>query len=50
MEIDLTEVEFEGDALAVVVQVNSTEINCLWYGQVIEDIKKVFRDRLTWKL
>lgn len=50
IEISLNEVEFEGDALDLVREVNSTEMNFSFYVQVIEDIKTILMDRPTWRV
>ncbi|XP_042974665.1 uncharacterized protein LOC122306301 [Carya illinoinensis] len=49
-DLNITEVIFEGDALKVVRAVNNLESSWEWHGQVVEDIKKVLRNRTSWKV
>ncbi|XP_042962682.1 uncharacterized protein LOC122296954 [Carya illinoinensis] len=49
-DLNITDVIFEGDALKVVKAVNNPESSWEWHGQVVEDIKKVLRNRISWKV
>lgn len=49
-EIWLSNVIFERDALVVIKDIQMQEPNYSWFGQIIEDIKSVFKERQSWKL
>lgn len=50
IELNFSNVVFDGDALAVIEAVNSRNEVWIWYGQLIEDLRRVFKRRTDWKL
>lgn len=46
-ELGLHQIVFEGDALNEVKEVNSKDVNWVWYGQKIEDLKQFFGSMVT---
>lgn len=49
-ELGFRDVIFEGDAKAIIDVVNSEEDDESWRGQIIEDIKKIVRQREWWSV
>ncbi|XP_042992245.1 uncharacterized protein LOC122318727 [Carya illinoinensis] len=49
-ELNFENVIFEGDALVVVNAVNSEKESWEWYGQMVEDMKGVLKNRQRWKV
>lgn len=50
LELGMQQVEFEGDALAVIEAIKK-ESECLaWYGDLIEEAKQYFKGRSLWSL
>ncbi|XP_040988914.1 uncharacterized protein LOC121236529 [Juglans microcarpa x Juglans regia] len=47
-ELQMGEVEFEGDALCIVKAVNNKDENWEWGGQTIEDIQGLLHNRSQW--
>lgn len=47
-KLNFTNMVFEIDALVVIKAINSEEVCWTWYGQLIEDIHSIIRNRKNW--
>ncbi|XP_042939506.1 uncharacterized protein LOC122274538 [Carya illinoinensis] len=50
LELGLTAVVFEGDAQSSIKEINSSDENCKWYGQILEDVKSILMDKSSWRV
>ncbi|XP_042952278.1 uncharacterized protein LOC122289367 [Carya illinoinensis] len=49
-EIGITNAVFEDDARNIISEVQQTDQNFAWYGQIIEDIKLIYNTRQRWTI